>query len=375
MRFKDFKIGVRLGVGFGLVILLLAAVGYLAITSMQTLSDLTTKLYKHPYAVSTAALRIDDGISKIIAVKGDALSADKAGAAAVSAKVNEYEKQVYKDFDLIAERFLGDKTKVAAARKLFEGWKPIRDEVVSLIRSGDIEKATAVANGKNSEHIKKLNHNVDELIGFAQSKAESFVKNADALRSKALTEMYVVIALAVLIGLGFSFYLTRTITRPIRIAVSTAKTMAGGDFTSVVEVKSKDETGNLLASLKEMAERMSEAFTTNIATSQSLAEAASEQAASLEETSSSLEEMSSMTKQNADHANEANELMRDVNNSVKLATDTMAHMNSAMEETTRASEETAKIIKTIQLKNKFQYRLSAVLGFLLPHQNPETFEA
>ena len=40
---------------------------------------------------------------------------------------------------VIAERFLGDKTKVAAARKLFEGWKPIRDEVVSLIRSGDRE--------------------------------------------------------------------------------------------------------------------------------------------------------------------------------------------------------------------------------------------
>ena len=101
--------------------------------------------------------------------------------------------------------------------------------------------------------------------------------------------------------------------------------------------------------MKEMAERMSEAFTTNIATSQSLAEAASEQAASLEETSSSLEEMSSMTKQNADHANEAGQ-RTDARCEQFGETGYGYHepqMNSAMEETTRASEETAKIIKTI----------------------------
>ena len=360
MRFKDFKIGVRLGVGFGLVILLLAAIGYLAVEDIKSLSGLTTKLYKHPYTVSTSAIKIDGDIVRIDGfMKDGALAKDKAGINTAEAEVDKYEKHVYNDFDIMAERFLGDKAQVVAARELFAGWKPIRDEVISLMRSGDREKAEAIVRGKGAEYVRKLNETINGFIDFAENKADSFVENADATRSKALTRMYVMIALAVLIGLGFSFYLTRTITRPIRIAVGTAKTMADGDFTSVVEVKSKDETGNLLASMKEMAERMSEAFTTNIATSQSLAEASSEQAASLEETSSSLEEMSSMTKQNADHANEANELMRDVNSSVKLATDTMAQMNSAMEETTRASEETAKIIKTID-EIAFQTNLLAL---------------
>jgi len=57
-----------------------------------------------------------------------------------------------------------------------------------------------------------------------------------------------------------------------------------------------------------------------VATSQLLAEAASEQAASLEETSSSLEEMSSMTKQNAGSAEQANNLMSEAQGSSKKPT-------------------------------------------------------
>ena len=359
MSFNNLKIGLRLGLACGLVAALLAAIGYMSVVNMKSLSDLTTKLYKHSYTVSTAALRIEATIYKIRLLKDEILNTDKAGAAAVGAKADAYDKMIYKDFDLITERFLGDKTKVAAARKLFEGWKPIRDEVVFSILSGDTEKAAAIANGKDAEYVRKINHSIDELIGFAQNGADSFVENAEAKRSESLTRAYVVTAISILFGLGFAIYMSLSITRPIRVAVGKAKLMADGDFSVDVEVDNKSETGNLLASLKEMAERMSEAFTTNIATSQSLAEAASEQAASLEETSSSLEEMSSMTKQNADHANEANELMRDVSNSVKLATDTMAQMNSAMEETTRASEETAKIIKTID-EIAFQTNLLAL---------------
>ncbi len=45
---------------------------------------------------------------------------------------------------------------------------------------------------------------------------------------------------------------------------------------------------------------------------QSVAQGASQQAASIEETSSSMEEMASMTKMNADHANQADKLMKNV---------------------------------------------------------------
>jgi len=81
--------------------------------------------------------------------------------------------------------------------------------------------------------------------------------------------------------------------------------------------------------------------------SQSLAQVASEQAANLEEISASLEELSSMTKQNANSASQANSLIEEVNGVIKKAYELMDRLNATMNEVSTASEETFKIVKTI----------------------------
>lgn len=93
--------------------------------------------------------------------------------------------------------------------------------------------------------------------------------------------------------------------------------------------------------------------------SQSLAEGTSEQAASIEETSSSLEEMSSMTKQNSENANQANLLMQEANKIVTKANKDMAILNLSMEDISKASDETSRIIKTID-EIAFQTNLLAL---------------
>jgi methyl-accepting chemotaxis protein len=93
--------------------------------------------------------------------------------------------------------------------------------------------------------------------------------------------------------------------------------------------------------------------------SQSMAEGASEQASSLEETSASLEEMASMTRQNADNSNQANNLMREAKEIVGKGNAAMKQMSSAIQEIKRSSDETAKIIKTID-EIAFQTNLLAL---------------
>jgi len=99
--------------------------------------------------------------------------------------------------------------------------------------------------------------------------------------------------------------------------------------------------------LAETAERVASASSQVSLASQSLAERASEQAAGLEKTSSSIEEMASMTRQNADNSNQANTLMADTSRVVDEANRLMRELTESMKEISIASEETAKIIKTI----------------------------
>ncbi len=93
--------------------------------------------------------------------------------------------------------------------------------------------------------------------------------------------------------------------------------------------------------------------------SQQLAEGTSQQAASLEETSSSLEEMSSMTRQNADNAGQAKAMMAEAHSIVGKVDSHMESMVQAIEDVTRSSEETGKIIKTID-EIAFQTNLLAL---------------
>ena len=81
--------------------------------------------------------------------------------------------------------------------------------------------------------------------------------------------------------------------------------------------------------------------------SQSLAEGASEQAASIQETSSSLEEMASMTKRNAENAQKANDLAREARAAADKGAEDMQAMNQAMAAIKVSSDDIAKIIKTI----------------------------
>jgi methyl-accepting chemotaxis protein len=94
-------------------------------------------------------------------------------------------------------------------------------------------------------------------------------------------------------------------------------------------------------------------------TSQSLAEGAAAQSSSLEETSSSLEEMSSMTKQNADNANQAKAMMTETKQIVEKVDSHMQKMAAAIIEITKTSEDTGKIIKTID-EIAFQTNLLAL---------------
>ena len=93
--------------------------------------------------------------------------------------------------------------------------------------------------------------------------------------------------------------------------------------------------------------------------SEQMADGTASQAAAIEETSSSLEEMSAMTRQNAENAAQADKLMQHVQGITSGATDSMNRLMESMQQISSASDETQKIIKTID-EIAFQTNLLAL---------------
>lgn len=121
-------------------------------------------------------------------------------------------------------------------------------------------------------------------------------------------------------------------------------------------IESLDEA---LSQVAQAVEQVSSASGQIAAESQSLAEGANEQASSLEEISSSLEEMSSMTRQNADNAKQANNLSNETRESAEQGRKVMERMVDAIGKIKSSSDQTAKIVKTID-EIAFQTNLLAL---------------
>lgn len=172
----------------------------------------------------------------------------------------------------------------------------------------------------------------NQTASYNITQTEQSAADAAALLEASSNVMMMGLVLAVIIGIGAAFFISRSITKPINRVIAGLSTGAGEVASASNEVSSA---------------------------SQSLAEGASEQAAAIEETSSSLEEMSSMTKQNAENATQARSKMGEAREIVSRVNAHMNDMAEAIEEITKTSEETGKIIKTID-EIAFQTNLLAL---------------
>jgi methyl-accepting chemotaxis protein len=134
------------------------------------------------------------------------------------------------------------------------------------------------------------------------------------------TALLWILPLAGLIVLGFYFFNNRVIVRPLTASI---------------------------AEISQVSEQTTSSAGQMSAASQSVAEGASEQAASLEETSASLEEMASMTRRNAENAQSAKELANQTRSAADTGAADMQLMNAAVGDIKESSDNIAKIIKTI----------------------------
>lgn len=158
------------------------------------------------------------------------------------------------------------------------------------------------------------------LQSWSDRWAQKAIAQVDASITFANRMTLMVLAVSMLVGCSFAFFINRSINKALR-KISDGL-MSGADQTSAAAIQVS-------------------------AASQSLAEGASEQAASLEETSSSLEEMASMTQRNAESSAKVKELGSQARSAGDTGLRDMGDMTQAMQAIKASSDEIAKIIKTI----------------------------
>lgn len=214
----------------------------------------------------------------------------------------------------------------------FSHYQQVNSNVRELSRENGNNRAFELSAGEGQRYLKNANEALRSLIAYANDSMDNSIQVSDARYAAARGMMIGVSVIGILGALALAIYLMRGLT---------------GNLNRFIRWLSEG-AGELSAASNQVSQ-----------SSQELAEGASEQAASVEETSASLEEMGAMTRQNTDSSKKANSLAQETKQAAEEGDEHMDKMLTAIKDLDASSEETSKIIKTID-EIAFQTNLLAL---------------
>ncbi len=331
------KLSVKLVGGFMVVSLIALVVGYIGSTRVQTISRADSLMYEvntRPLGdmgdVATSFQKMR-GFLKDIFITKYLLNKD-AGDLAV--KIKEMDQQTQTAIDKFEEsiRSADIRKDFGVLKAALTQYYPVRDKIVNLAMEGNKEEALKAMMGDGALVAKQADGAIKSLFQLNINHAGEAAKDNASTAGSAVLYTWIAAGGGTVLALALGLFLSLSVTRPINRVVEGL-------------LEASDQVGAASGQVASAGEQ--------------LAEGASEQAAAIEETSSSLEEMSSMTRQNAEHANRADSLMGGTREVVARADESMNQLTGSMAEISRSSQETSRIIKTID-EIAFQTNLLAL---------------
>jgi methyl-accepting chemotaxis protein len=377
MKLGNIKIGTKLLGGFFTITALLAVVGLISYLQLNTVMSAADSILDNQVPVADTVMEAKAEIIKA----GDALAEYmlEQDPGKLGGLEKEYE-QIMQKFDRLADAVtrggVVEGIKViattnkdllrqidaaqAAHAQLEQHGKEIIAQHRMTLQAGAVKlveseikarESMAGADAARDDILKKMEE-AEKLAGTEMEAAMTIADNAHALANRLILSFTLV---GIIFAAAIGFILAKSITTPLGEAVAASNKLSNGDLMIAIDVKSTDETGQLLSAMKAMAEKLRSVVadvktaSSNVASgsdqlsagAQQMSQGTTEQAASTEEASSSIEEMNATIKQNSDNAMQTEKI------ALKSAIDAQ-ESGKAVSQTVTAMKDIAQKISIIE---------------------------
>jgi methyl-accepting chemotaxis protein len=332
-------IGTRMFVSFAVLLVFMLSVGVVGFYVSKSVGGYLKAIFHERMPGLNYLVQADRDLQQLLVAERSTIFT-KSGTEKFKALINEYnanlgqaEKRVGK-YAALADTE-DEKQLLAQYAKARQAWLSASRQVIEASGAGTpegLQKAQELTMGEASTRFEAMRDYLDKLQDLIMKRADKEAADSESTYANGMLVLLIVGGGGVILGLFIAFFMGRGISLSLRKVIGGMANAADQVTWSSSEVDSSSQT---------------------------LAQGSSEQAASLEETASSMEDMASMTRQNADNAQQANSLMEDAKAVVGKANQSMGELKEAIAKIDAASDETAKIIKTID-EIAFQTNLLAL---------------
>ncbi|KQQ44472.1 chemotaxis protein [Duganella sp. Leaf126] len=328
MANKHLKVGTKLGLGFGLVLVLLLSIAALGVYNMSTIHAKLDRVVNENavktelVGVMSNAVHIVARVSRSVVLLDNDAAIEREMTKVVGAR-DAYDK---------ARERLAALPATAAGIAIRERIGALQAEarnhnnkVFELARAHQDAAATTLLMQQAGPATQKWQDAMEEYAALQRASNQADADAAAAAYARARTLMLALSALAIAVGAVASVLIARNLLRQLGgepdYAADIAGRIAAGDLTVAVTTRDGDQH-SMLHAMKMMRDALSAIVTevrtgtqtiaaasTQIAAgNQDLSSRTEQQASALEETASSMEELTSAVRQNTDNARQANVL-------------------------------------------------------------------
>ena len=264
------KIGVRLIAGFVLVAAISAVVGLIGISNASKINDMADNMYaRELQGLSYIKEANIDLIYQARAIRNYLLaqslpSVDPAPYLEALMKARELTRA---NLDKARPLFYTEsgKQKFADLEASYKVYQEAQDKTIAMAKQ-EQTAGLRQQERKSAEYalkdvraiVDKVDEAMTELSRMKEANAKDASEQTTVLYTTSRTFMISAIVAGVLVGIALGYAISRSVTRPLDVAVRAANRLAAGDLAVEIEVKSKDETGQLLQSVKDMIAKLSQ---------------------------------------------------------------------------------------------------------------------
>ncbi|WP_394791075.1 methyl-accepting chemotaxis protein [Rhodoferax sp.] len=359
---RNIRIGKRLVLAFGVILLILAASTAVGVWRLQELANTTRNLATTENEKLQLAVQWRQTIElNWVRTRASAMDADTSRMPIWQAEMDKTSEITAAARKRMIEIILSDDGKklisdIDAAREAYRG-----PRAALLKRKLDGEGVMESLDKDIQPLAQAYSDSIVKLEQRQQRRYKEALATAEANASNGQSILIVGGVVAVLLSCYFAFVLSRSILVPIRQASASARLIADGDLTENVQIEGKDEAADLLLALKDMQNNLSRVVSGVRGNAEGVASASAQiaqgnndlsarteqQASALEETAASMEELSSTVRQNADNARQANQLAMSASTVAMQGGEVVGRVVETMKGINDSSKKIADIISVI----------------------------
>ena len=325
---RHFKIGTRLALGFGLVLVMLVALSALSVERMSQLQARLVDIVRvgndqvRQSNAMLVAINRTTALAREMAYAPTPAERDAAIATLGSAR-KSYDEAEGRLGELLKQNASAAEREImASVAQQRTASRPLVDRMLRAIQAGKADEGRKILAEEAMPSQARWIAAVQKMVDLQDAEQAATADQAE--KSYAVTRNVMIAAstLAVLLGAAAAWMLTLSITGPIGQAVKVAETVAGGDLTAEIPQGGRDEPAQLLDALRLMNGALASVVSQvregsdSIATgsaeiangNEDLSQRTEEQASNLQQTAASMEQLSGTVRTSADTARQATQL-------------------------------------------------------------------